>query len=343
MPITSIEKNQQILSMALEQRSPGYQDLVATSNPLFAVLKRKGLWRPYSGPSIRERLRYNKVGGIEWYRGFDFLNPIYQEIFNDAEFTPKQVAAPIVISNEEILNNQGENQLEDVFESYMEAAESDLQDEVERSLHSNGAGFGGKELGGLQLAIPTITNSGTYGNISRADYAIWRTSSFDAHVDFPLIGTQVDATTIRPILNQILISRSRGREGADLLMMSTEHFNAYDASLVAHQRIVREGEGSLASLGFRSYEYVGGGGKQRVEIVLAGGIGNNMPANTTYGIDTSSMKVRYNPSRNFDKLFDKSMMPINQDAIVQYIGFMGELTMFNPLFQWKLYDSNPAA
>lgn len=341
MALTAIEKNQQILSMTLEQRSSGYQDLVANSNPLLATLKRKGLWKPYSGPIIRERLRYNKVGGIEWYRGFDFLNPVYQEIFNDAEFTPKQVAAPVVISNEEILNNQGENQIEDVFESYIEAAESDLQDEVDLSLHSNGTRFGGKELGGLQLAIPTVVNSGQYGGISRTDQALWRTSSFDANSFLPAVGTQVDATTIRPMLNDITIRRSRNRQGADLMLMSPEHFSAYDASLVAHQRITKED--GLAKLGFKTYEYVGGGGQQRVEIVLAGGIGSNMPANVTYGIDTSSLRVRYNPSRNFDKLFDKSQMPINQDAIVQYIGFMGELTMFNPLFQWKLFDSNPAA
>ena len=32
-------------------------------------------------------------------------------------------------------------------------------------------------------------------------------------------------------------------------------------------------------------------------------------------------------------------MPINQDVVVQHIGFMGELTLNNPLFQTKLIDS----
>lgn len=52
--------------------------------------------------------------------------------------------------------------------------------------------------------------------------------------------------------------------------------------------------------------------------------------------------MRYHPERNFSKI-GSSMMPINQDAVVQYIGLMGELTMENPLFNWKLFDSNPAA
>ena len=30
-------------------------------------------------------------------------------------------------------------------------------------------------------------------------------------------------------------------------------------------------------------------------------------------------------------------------AIAQFIGWMGELTMVNPLFNWRLYDSVPAS
>ena len=48
---------QQILSMAVEERSSGYQDLVSNNNALLAVLKRKGLWQTYSGPRIRQTLQ----------------------------------------------------------------------------------------------------------------------------------------------------------------------------------------------------------------------------------------------------------------------------------------------
>ena len=48
------------LSMALEERSSGYQDLVSNNNALLAVLKRKGLWQTYSGPRIRQTLQIGK-------------------------------------------------------------------------------------------------------------------------------------------------------------------------------------------------------------------------------------------------------------------------------------------
>ena len=65
-----------------------------------------------------------------------------------------------------------------------------------------------------------------------------------------------------------------------------------------------------------------------------------MPSNVSYFIDTDSLRFRYHPERNFSKI-GKAMMPVNQDAVVQHIGIMGELTMVNPLHQVKMYDSVP--
>lgn len=335
--LTAVEKNQEILSLALEDRSKGYQDLVSNSNALLAVLKMKGRWKPYSGPIIRERLLYNKTGSAVWYNGYDFLNSAPAELFNDAEYRPKMVAVAVVLSNEEILNNSGTNQIYDVMEAHIEAAENELKDEMDISLHGNGTRFGGKELGGLQLAVPTVVNSGQYGGIPRSN-PIWQTSSFDANSYDATIGTQVSKDTVRPFLNKIITKRSRGKQSADLLLMSQEHYGAYDAATVAIQRI--NDQTGLGKLGFQSLKYYGAG--RSLEIVQDGGIGSNMPSNTTYGLDTDNLTMRYHPERNFDKI-GRSMMPINQDAVVQYIGFMGELTMTNPLFQWKLTDSNPAA
>jgi len=337
MALTSVEKNQEILSLALEDRSAGYQDLVSNSNILLATLRDKGLWKPFSGPTIRERLLYNETGSGIWYNGWDFFNPVPTELINDAEYSPKMAAVAVTLTNEQILKNFGENQLEDVMETHIEAAEQELQDLVDASLHSAGTGFGGKELGGLQLALPTSPALGTYGGISRVDNAIWRTTTYDIHSAFTGI-TQMTSTTARSVYLQGIIARSRGKRGPDLILASSEHYQAYDAATVAIQRVNDETKAS--KLGFTALKFYGAG--KSMDIVLEGGIGSNMPSNTSYGIDTNSLRFRYHPERNFSKI-GKAMMPINQDAVVQYIGLMGELTMVNPLHMIKWYDSNPAA
>jgi hypothetical protein len=329
---------QQILSMAVEQRSSSYEDLVSDNNALLKVLRTKGLWQTYSGPRIRQTLQVSK-NVAQWYSGYDqLLNPAI-DLFNDAYFDPKMVVVPIILSMQEILNNEGENQLMDVLDSYMAAAERALEDTMDVALYSDGTANGGKQLTGLATAVPIVTNSGIYGGIDRGTAALWQTKTYDAQTMATAIGTQVSGTTVRPFLNYVMTKQSRGRQYADLLIMSPEHYAAYDAATVAIQR--QTNDTTLGKLGFTSLEYIGGG--KRAEIVLDGGIGSNMPANTTFGLNTDSFRIRYNPQRNFDKLFDgDGQMPIDKDAIAQFIGWMGELTMTNPLLNWRFYDSNPA-
>ena len=339
MALVTDRQYRQILSTALAERSSAIEDLVSESNPLYNVLKRKGRFRSFSGPEIRQTLQFNKQEA-QWYRGYDFLANPPIELWNDAVWTPKSVVVPISLTGQEIRANEGANQIFDIVDGTMDAAETSLVEAFDEALHGDGTADGGKAIIGLAGALPIVTNTGVYGGINRADHALWRTSTFDAHTDFPGIGTQVDPTTIRPMLNRIMSQRSRNTRAADLLIMSEEHYWAYDAATTAIQRIAKEG--SLASLGFSSLEYIGGG--KRAEIVLASGLNNNMPSNTTYGLETRSLSIRYREGFNFATLFDgEGQRPINQDAIAQFIGWEGELTMTNPLFNWRFYDSNPAA
>jgi hypothetical protein len=336
--VTSNAQYQQILSMTLEQRSKGYQDLVSNNNALLAVMRRKGLWQTYSGPQIRQTLQIGKQTA-QWYSGYDqLLNPAI-DLFNDAFFSPKMVVVPIVLSMQEILGNEGDGQLIDVYDAYIDAAERALEDTMDAGLYSDGTANGGKQITGLATAVPIVNTSGVYGGIDRATALIWRTQTFDAQSVNAALGTQVTSTTIRPFLNYVMTRQSRGRDYADLLMMSPEHYAAYDAATIAIQR--QTNDTTLGKLGFSALEYIGGG--KRAEIVLDGGIGSNMPANTTIGINTDSMRLRYHANRNFDKLFEgDGQMPIDKDAVAQFIGWMGELTQVNPLFNWRFYDSNPA-
>jgi hypothetical protein len=340
--VTTNAAYMQILSMAIEDRSSGYEDLVSNNNALLAVLRRKGLWQTYSGPRIRQTLQVSK-NVAQWYSGYDqLLNPAI-DLFNDAFYEPKQVVVPVVLSMQEILNNEGEAQLMDVYDSYMAAAERALEDAMDLAIYSDGSANGGKQLTGLATAVPITVNSGVYGGIDRATNAIWQTKTYNIHTGFGgaiAATTQLSSTNVRSLLNYVMTKQSRGKDYADLLIMSPEHYAAYDAATIAIQR--QQNETSLGKLGFSALEYIGGG--KRAEIVLDGGIGSNMPSDTTFGLNTDTLRIRYNSGRNFDKLFEgEGQMPIDKDAIAQFIGWMGELTMTNPFFNWRMYDPTPGS
>jgi hypothetical protein len=333
MALNTNERLQEAFSLALEDRSKGYADLVSNSNAILYLMKKKGQFKTFSGPTIRERLLYNESGTYTRYSGYQYLNPTPAELFNDAEFTPKLAAVSVTLSGEDILKNSGSNQLKDIMEEHIMAAETELVDRFVEDLHSDGTAS--NQIGGLQLVLPTTVSSGSYGGIARSN-AIWQTSTYDADTDFTGI-TQVTSSTVKTIFDNIMIERSRGTKGPDVIVCSQQHYIAYTAATTAIQRIQDENE--LGALGFTNLKYYGAG--KSVDVVLEGGIGSAMPDDVTYFIDTKALRFRYHPDRNFVK-FGGKQMPINQDAMVQHIGFFGNLTMNNPLHMAKLYDSDTA-
>ncbi len=331
MALTSTERLQEAFSLALEDRSKGYADLVSNSNAILYLMKKKGSWKTFSGPKIRERLLYNESGSYTRYSGYQYLNPAPAELFNDAEFSAKLAAVSVTLSGEDILQNSGTNQLKDIMEEHISAAEQELIDRFVEDLHSDGTAS--NQIGGLQLAIPTDGTTGDYGGISRTN-AVWQTATYDIDTDFTGI-SQLSSTNVKEIFDNVMIARSRGTKGPDCIVCSAEHYIAYSQATVAIQRIQNENE--LGKLGFTNLKYYGNG--KSVDVVLEGGIGSAMPANTTYFIDSSALRFRYHPDRNFVK-FGGKQMPVNQDAMVQHIGFYGNLTLNNPLHVAKLYDSD---
>ena len=95
---------------------------------------------------------------------------------------------------QEILNNEGENQLMDVYDSYIDAAERALEDAMDAALYGDGTANGGKQITGLATAIPIVTNTGVYGGIDRAtatdlaDHDLRRATPIPS----PALGTQVN-------------------------------------------------------------------------------------------------------------------------------------------------------
>lgn len=339
MPVTTDRQYRQLLSASMAMRKPGISELVFNNNVLTAVIRDRGNVRSFYGPEIRHHLQINKQTG-GYFTGYDKLANPPIELFNDAYFVPTNAYVPLSFNGTELLVNRGRAQVIDLMEEYQNSAVSSMQDLIEIGAFSDGTGSNGRQIVGLAAAVPVVTNTGTYGGIDRATNSIWRTSTYNANSDFPTIGTQVDSTTIRPMYETIMLQRSKGNKAADIIIASQEHFTAFSQSLVAHQRITTQGR--VARLGFPSLEFAGAG--FTAEVVPAAGIRSSMPANTSFGLRTEDFYLYQHPDRNMDMLFDgDGQMPINQDALANYLVWFGQLVLGDPQYSWRLYDSNPAA
>lgn len=339
MPVTNDRQYRQTLTAAIAYRQTEIQDLVFNSNPVSAIFRQRGLFKPFTGPEIRVPLTIDKLEG-QWFTGYDKLNNAPKEILNSAFFTPKNLAVGFSLSGTELRGNEGRTQQIDLYEAYLDNAQDSLSDEWEVALHADGTGSGGRSMIGLGGALPILPTQGVYGGISRAQHAIWQPSVFNAATDFAAIGAGWDATTARAILENIVARRSKGRRYASIAIADLNAYQALSASMVAHQRI-QERSGSEATLGFRGLEVATPVGN--ITVYCATGVGTVMPANTIYGIDPQGIEVRYMSDYNIVPLFPgEGAQPINQDAYAQYILWVGELILRNPRFSWRLLATPPS-
>ncbi len=333
MAIVQDRNYRQLLTAAVARRSREVQDIVYNSTPLTRILRDQGRIRVKraGGPELRIPVQFDKLQA-QWFTGYDKIEITPKELLNSAVFNWSRVVSMFSLTGTELMYTRGEEEVIDLMETYLDAAEKSVKEEFEVALIGDGTGAGGRELIGLGGAIPVIPNTGVYGGIDRATVPNWRTSTFNIPNGDVSGFTTWDSTTARPIIERIALNRSRNGRYADLLIADSLSYQAISASFVAHQRIVSE---RLGRLGFAGLTYMTPAGP--VDIVAAGGIGTVMPANTIFGIDTQGLAIYEFPDQAFVPFHPgDGMRPINQDAVAQGIVWSGQLVLENPLFSYRI-------
>lgn len=333
MAINADRNYGQILTASVARRSKEVQDLVYNSTPLTRILRNEGKIKVKraGGPELRVPVQFDKLQA-QWFTGYDKLEITPKELLNSAVFDWSRVVSMFSLNGTELMYNQGEEEVIDLMEFYIDAAEKSAKESFEVAMVGDGTADGGRQLIGLGGAIPIVPNTGTYGGIDRAAVAAWRTSTFNIPAGDVAGYTTWDSTTARPIVDRISLMRSRNGNYADLLIADALAYEPVASSFVAHQRLASE---RLARLGFAGLTYMTPAGA--VDIVAAGGIGSVMPANTIYGIDSDSLSLYEFPGQSFVPFHPgNGMRPINQDAVAQGIVWSGQLVLENPLFSYRI-------
>jgi len=333
MAIVTDRNYGQLLTASVARRSKQIQDIVYNATPLTRILRDEGKIKVKraGGPELRIPVQFDKLTA-QWFTGYDKIEITPKELLNSAVFPWSRIVSPFSLTGTELLFNRGEEEVIDLMEFYIDSAEKAVKESWEVGLVGDGTADGGRQMVGLGGAIPVVPNTGVYGGIDRATVPNWRTSTFNI-VSGDVAGYNVwDSTTVRPIIERISLNRSRNGRYASLLIADALAYTPISAAFVAHQRIVSDRAGRL---GFTSLSYMTPAGP--VDIVAAGGIGNVMPANTVYGIDTDGLAIYEFPGQQFVPFHPgNGIRPINQDAVAQGIVWSGQLVLENPLFSYRI-------
>jgi hypothetical protein len=316
-----------IVATTIQNRSRQIADNVTKNNAILAKLNQRGNVKTISGGNvIFEELSFAENANGGFYSGYDLLPVAAQDVISAAEFQIKQYAVPVVMSGLEMLQNSGKEQFIDLLEARLNVAESTMMNELSQSIYSNGTGSGGKEVTGLDAGVPSDPTTGTYGGIDRATWTFWRSKLYDFSTS---AGGNASAANIQAGMNNLWAQTTRGSDRVDLIVLDTNYWSFYLASLQAQQRFTSPDTGNL---GFPSIKFMD------ADVVLDGGIGGFCPANTGFFLNTKYLKWRPHKDRNMVPLSPNRRYAINQDAEVQILAWAGNLTCSGAQFQGRMQN-----
>ena len=312
-----------IIATTIQNRSGELADNVTNNNALLRRLKDRGNVKPFSGGNvILQEIMYNDstTNNTNSYSGYEVLNVSQNSPISAAQFSITQYAAAVTISGLEMIQNSGKQAIIDLLDGRMMVAEAQLQNRLGGDIYLDGTGNSGKNITGLQAAVPDNPTTGIYGGIDRSTTigAFWQSIRYRGVTDG---GSAVSASNIQQYMDSVAVQLIRGTNKPDLIVADNNYYKFYLQSLQSIQRIADSGSG-MAGAGFSSLKYYGAG--MASDVVLDGGIGMTT-ANRMYFLNSSYIFFRPHSDRNFVPIGGERQA-VNQDAVVKLIGWAGNLT-----------------
>jgi len=309
----------EMVTTTLRNHARKLVDNVTDHNGLLRKLKDNGnIVTKSGGYEIVFPLEYAENGTYQRYSGFDQLDVAASDVFTAAKYDWAQVAIHVTASGREIRMNNGPEQMIDLVKARVKNAMNTAANNFSIDLYGSGALT--NQIGGLGLIV-TSDGTGTVGGINSSTYPFWANQFFEN------TGTGLATTTIGSSLNTLWLRCVRGNDKPDLIVMSNDMYAVYEASLQSNQRYMKSDK---ASLGFSELQY------KTADVIHDTNSNFSTTAEVGYFLNTKYLYVVQHSEAQWTQDDDK--VPVNQDAVVIPIYWMGNMVCTNRSLQGKLID-----
>lgn len=303
-----------VLSTTMQVLEDELFDNIITKNATTAALKEAGsIISIDGGISIAIPIMYAENGSYKRYSGAEQLNTTSNEVFSVFQYQPKQIALNIQATGREIHQNMGRGQVRELVKSRVMNAKTTFENKFNIDLLS--AGTLANQINGLQLLIAD-DGTGTVGGVSRSAFSFAANQFYRATTDGGAAMTAANIITYMDALDVLLMS---WKAKTTTILSDNITYKFYEATVHPLQRINQE-KGALGKLGFRTYQY------KNAEVVFEPTV-SGMPGTTQYWLDPEVLELRYYAGRNLTRLPKRESF--NQDASIEYLAWMGNLTAKN--------------
>lgn len=295
-------------------------DNVSKHNALYKRIADKGnVSVEDGGLSITQPLEYAENNTYQRYSGYDKLDISASDVITSAEFVWRQIALNVVASGYELRVNSGKERIINLVRQRVKNAMRTFKNNFSIDLYSNGSLP--NQINGLQTLV-SDTGTNSVGGIDSTNWPFWKNKVQSAAA--PLQGGAAitpGPTTMESLMLPLWLELTRGDDHPDLIVMSNEYFAFFEQSQTSIKRYTNtngKGTGGFLELAYKN-----------ADVIFDGSSG--IPAAHAYFLNTDYIRVVVHKDANLTELPDAR--PINQDASVTPILWMGNMTVGNRALQ----------
>lgn len=306
-------------------------DNVTDNNALLTVLKDQGHIKTDAsgGYEIAIPLSYAENSTYQRYSGYDTLNIGASDVLSSAKFDWSQVALHVTASGRELRMNNSEERMINLVKARTDVAFATAANNMSVDLYSDGALS--NQIGGLAHLI-TNDGTGTVGGIVAGTYTFWKNkfqevAGGDVAVDGAASGTALTYANLRAGMNSLWLATNRGNDKPNLIVASHDMYSLYESGL---QDLQRYADSKMASAGFEALKY------KSASVIFDDNTNFGTTAEKMYFLNTKYIYMMEHPDARWTE--DDEKTPVNQDAVVIPIYWMGQMVCSNRSLQGVLFD-----
>lgn len=302
-------------------------DNVSNHNALLNRLKAKGGIKTVSGGyEIAEPIDYAENGTYQRYSGYEGLNTAASDVLTTVKYPYQQVALHVTASGRELRMNSGKEQMVNLVKARKENALRTAANQFSIDIYSDGALA--NQINGLANLIQT-NGQGTVGGINATTWAFWRNQFKEMTGTNTAASPSVaNAASMKADMNALWLSLNRGTDKPDLIVMTHDFYALYE---LGEQQLQRYADSDLAKAGFTTLKY------KSADVIFDDNTNFATTGEKAYFLNTDYLKLVQH--REAQWTMDSEKAPVNQDAVVIPMYWMGNLVCTQRSLQGVLFDA----
>jgi len=309
----------EMVSSTLRNHDREIIDNVVDHNGFLRFLKAKGHIKTKGGGyEIVMPVAYQENQTYQRYFGGDTLDIRASDVITSVKYDWKQIALHVTANGRELRMNNSKEKMIDLVNARLDVAKSTAANNLSVDIYSDGALS--NQVGGLSHLI-SADGTGTVGGIVAGTWTFWK-NKFDEIL--------TDATVyanVRAAMNKQWLATTVGTESPDVIILSHDLYTVYEGGLQDNQRY---GDGTAAQLGFQALKF------KTASVIFDDNTNFGTTAERGYFVNTKYMYLVQHPEAQWSEGDRKT--PINQDAVVVPIYWMGNLVTTNRARLGRIHD-----